>query len=122
DIASWHWIFLINLPIGIVGLVYASKVLAPDDVEPSETFDFIGMLLLSPGLALFLYGISSIPGARQEEGTAFTTEVVATMALGAVLIAAFVPWALRKANIHPLMDLRLLRNKNLTVALITMSF
>ncbi|MBE7324542.1 DHA2 family efflux MFS transporter permease subunit [Nocardioides sp. Y6] len=122
DIASWHWIFLINLPIGIIGLVYASKVLAPDDVEPSETFDFIGMLLLSPGLALFLYGISSIPGARQEEGTAFTTEVVATMALGAVLIAAFVPWALRKANIHPLMDLRLLRNKNLTVALITMSF
>src|SRR5690606_9542981 len=34
DVASWHWIFLINLPIGIIGLVYAAKVLEPDHVEP----------------------------------------------------------------------------------------
>jgi hypothetical protein len=32
--------------------------------EPSESFDFLGMLLLSPGLALFLYGVSSIPGRQ----------------------------------------------------------
>src|SRR5690606_13064607 len=36
DIASWHWIFLINLPIGIFGLVYAFVVLPKDHVEPSE--------------------------------------------------------------------------------------
>src|SRR5689334_14967525 len=60
-IASWHWIFLINLPIGIAALIYAAIVLPKDNVSPSESFDFVGMLLLSPGLALFLYGISSIP-------------------------------------------------------------
>jgi EmrB/QacA subfamily drug resistance transporter len=58
DSASWHWIFLINLPIGIAAFVYAFLVLPKDHVEPSETFDWVGMVLLSPGLALFLYGVS----------------------------------------------------------------
>ena len=74
DIASWHWIFLINLPIGIVALVYAAIVLPKDSPTPSESFDFVGMLLLSPGLALFLYGVSSIP----EAGTVWDTKVLTT--------------------------------------------
>src|SRR5690242_6570527 len=107
DAASWHWIFLINVPIGVAAVVYAAIVLPRDDVSPSETFDFVGMLLLSPGLALFLFGVSSIPGAKQDDGTMWTTRVVVTAVLGLVLIAAFVPWALRRSNIHPLVDLRL---------------
>ena len=67
DNYSWHWIFLINLPIGLVALGYASWVLPKDTPHPSESFDWIGMALMSPGLALFLYGVSSIPG----EGTEF---------------------------------------------------
>src|SRR3954468_8718693 len=63
DTASWHWIFLINIPIGIVSLVYAKMALPKDRPEPSESFDFVGMLMLSPGLALFLFGISSVPEA-----------------------------------------------------------
>src|SRR5687767_3464015 len=54
---SWHWIFLINLPLGVVAFIAASRVLPRDEPQPSESFDFVGMLLLSPGLALFLYGI-----------------------------------------------------------------
>jgi EmrB/QacA subfamily drug resistance transporter len=115
--ASWHWIFLINLPIGIIGLIYAWMVLPKDVVEPSETFDWIGMLLLSPGLAAFLYGVSSIP----EHGTITAREVWLPGVIGLALMTAFVPWALRKANIHPLVELRLLKNRNLTVALIAMS-
>src|SRR5690349_11473343 len=65
DAASWHWIFLINLPIGIGALIYAWVVLPSDSPQPSESFDFLGMLMMSPGLALLLYGVSSIPG----EGT-----------------------------------------------------
>ena len=65
EVASWHWIFFINLPIGIIAFIMAWRVLAKDSPTPSEKFDFVGMLLLSPGLALFLYGVSSIPG----EGT-----------------------------------------------------
>ncbi|WP_110180905.1 DHA2 family efflux MFS transporter permease subunit [Nocardioides solisilvae] len=121
DIASWHWIFLINLPIGIFAFGYALVVLEKDHVEPSETFDWVGMVLLSPGLALFLYGVSSIPGAKEEHGTPWTAEVVGTMVAGVLLLVAFVPWALRRANIHPLVELRLLKDRTMTVALITMS-
>ena len=71
DAASWHWIFLINLPIGVVALIYAQFALPKDEPEPSESFDFLGMLMLSPGLALFLYGVSSLP----EAGTFAATKV-----------------------------------------------
>jgi EmrB/QacA subfamily drug resistance transporter len=121
DVASWHWIFLINVPIGVIAAVYAWRVLDRDQVHPSESFDFIGMLLLSPGLALFLYGVSSIPAAKQEHGTMWTAHVVPFLAIGLVLIVAFVPWALRKHNIHPLVQLRLFTNRYMTIAVITMT-
>ncbi|HEX4472743.1 MAG TPA: DHA2 family efflux MFS transporter permease subunit [Nocardioides sp.] len=121
DIASWHWIFLINVPIGIVAAIYAFLVLDKDDVSPSESFDFVGMLLLSPGLALFLYGVSSIPAAQQEHGTMFTKTVVISTLLGLALVVAFVPWALRRSNLHPLVQLRLFTNRYMTVAVITMA-
>ncbi|QIK77255.1 DHA2 family efflux MFS transporter permease subunit [Nocardioides piscis] len=116
DNASWHWIFLINLPIGIAAIVYAAIVLPKDEVEPSETFDWLGMLLLSPGLAAFLYGVSSIP----EHGSAAHVEVLAPMIIGIVLVIAFVPWALAKRNAHPLIELRLFKNKDMTVAVLAM--
>ncbi|MBZ5739305.1 DHA2 family efflux MFS transporter permease subunit [Nocardioides mangrovi] len=121
DAASWHWIFLINLPIGVLAIGYASVVLPRDDVEPSETFDWLGMVLLSPGLAAFLYGVSSIPAAKEEHGTLWTAQVVAPAIIGALLIAAFVPWALNRRNLHPLVDLRLFGNRTMTVAVIAMA-
>lgn len=69
---SWHWIFLINVPIGAVAWILALIVLKPDAPQPSESFDFVGMLLASPGLALFLFGVSSIPG----EGTVASARVL----------------------------------------------
>lgn len=114
DAFSWHWIFLINVPIGVVALVLAVVVLAPDSPEPSESFDFVGMLLASPGLALFLYGVSSIPG----EGRVIATKVLVPGLIGLVLIAAFVVHALRTA--HPLIDVHLFRNRDLTFAVLTM--
>jgi MFS family permease len=117
DVASWHWIFLINVPIGVAAIVYAAIALPKDHVQPSETFDWLGMVLLSPGLALFLYGISTIP----ETGTFFATKVVVPVAIGTVLIVAFVPWALARRNLHPLIDLRLFQNRNMTIAVLSMS-
>jgi EmrB/QacA subfamily drug resistance transporter len=115
--ASWHWIFLINLPIGAIAFVYALFVLPADRPTPSETFDFTGMLLLSPGLALFLYGVSSIPG----EGTVWAAKVLVPALVGLVLVALFVLRALFRAPEHPLIDLHLFRNRPLTVAVVAMS-
>src|ERR671921_905132 len=88
DIASWHWIFLINLPIGIAALAYSFTVLPKDEPSPTERFDFLGMLLLSPGLALFLFGVSSI--AEGGEGASFGPRVWVSATLGVLLIVAFV--------------------------------
>ncbi|TQF68713.1 DHA2 family efflux MFS transporter permease subunit [Rhodococcus spelaei] len=115
EAASWHWIFLINLPIGIIALTAAFMLLPQDKPSPSESFDFLGMLLLSPGLALFLFGVSSIP----ETGTVASARVLVSAGIGLVLIIAFVFHALRKD--HPLIDLRLFKNRNLTIAVTTSS-
>ncbi len=115
EIASWHWIFLINVPLGIIAIVYAWFVLEKDSPHPSESFDVVGMLLMSPGLALFLYGVSSLPG----EGGDFGSPHVWVPALaGLLLMATFVWWSFRPE--HPLLDLRLLTNRNLAISLITM--
>jgi len=117
DIASWHWIFLINLPIGAAALAYAALVLPADSPTPSESFDFVGMLLLSPGLALFLFGVSSIP----EAGTVWSTRVLVSAAVGLLLVLGFVMRSLFRAPEHPLMDLQLFRNRALSVSVIAMS-
>ena len=117
DAASWHWIFLINLPIGAVALVYALVVLPKDNPTPSETFDFLGMLMLSPGLALFLFGVSSIP----EKGTIWATKVLVPMLIGLVLVTLFVLRTLFRSPEHPLIDLRLFRHRALSIAVVTMS-
>ncbi|MGW4370641.1 DHA2 family efflux MFS transporter permease subunit [Nocardia takedensis] len=116
DIASWHWIFLINLPLGIVSVIVAWVVLPQDRPEPSESFDVLGMLLLSPGLALFLFGVSSI--AESGQGASFGPRVWASATLGAILVVAFVLYSFRPR--HPLVDLRLFKNRELSIATVSM--
>jgi len=114
DSASWHWVFLINVPLGAIAIVYAYLVLDKDNPEPSESFDFLGMALMSPGLALFLYGVSSIPG----EGTVTASKVWIPAVVGLALIVTFVFHSFRPE--HPLLDLRLFKNRNLAISIITM--
>ena len=116
ETASWHWIFFINVPIGIVALIAAWRVLAKDEPSPSESFDFVGMLLLSPGLALFLFGVSTIP----EEGTFASAKVIIPVVVGLLLMTGFVFHALRRQD-HPLIDLHLFKRKQMSVSVITMS-
>ncbi|MFI5428964.1 DHA2 family efflux MFS transporter permease subunit [Aeromicrobium sp. UC242_57] len=116
DAASWHWVFLINLPIGIIGLLYAQRVLPKDSPEPSESLDVVGMILLSPGLALLLYGVSTIP----EKGTLMAGKVLIPMLIGLALIIVFVFYSFKPK--HPLLDLRLFKDRNLTASVITMFF
>jgi len=113
--SSWRWIFLINLPIGLATVVLAGIVFPKDHPARSETFDVIGGLLLSPGLATFLFAASSIPG----RGTVADRHVLIPATIGLTLIAAFVVHALRRAD-HPLIDLRLFRKRVITQANVTM--
>jgi EmrB/QacA subfamily drug resistance transporter len=113
--SSWRWIFLINLPIGLATVVLAAIVFQRDHPARSETFDVIGVLLLSPGLATFLFAVSSVPG----RGTVTDRHVLIPATIGLALIAVFVVHAWHFAD-HPLIDLRLFQNPVLTRANVTM--
>jgi EmrB/QacA subfamily drug resistance transporter len=115
DTSSWRWIFLINLPIGLATFVLAGIVFPRDHPARSETFDVVGALLLSPGLATFLFALSSIPHC----GTVADRRVLIPAVIGLTLIAAFVVHALHRAD-HPLIDLRLYQNPILLRANVTM--
>jgi EmrB/QacA subfamily drug resistance transporter len=95
-------------------VIYALLALPKDSPHPTESLDVVGVLLMSPGLALFLYGVSSIPG----EGTFLSAKVLVPMIIGVVLMVAFVLHTFRPE--HPLLDLRLFRNRDLRAATTTM--
>ena len=58
DDHSWRWIFLINVPIGIVAIILAQIVLERDEPQPAHRMDWLGMALLSPGLTALIFGLA----------------------------------------------------------------
>jgi EmrB/QacA subfamily drug resistance transporter len=99
DSASWRWIFFINVPIGIVAFILALMVLDPDQPQPAHRLDWLGMLLLSPGLAIFIFGLAE----SSTYGFGSARSWGPTLA-GVILIAAWFIHSWRSPN--PLIDLR----------------
>src|ERR1700691_4300969 len=56
--ASWHWIFLINIPIGLIGLVMATRFMPKIATEPTAPFDYIGFVLSGLGVGGLAFGLS----------------------------------------------------------------
>jgi EmrB/QacA subfamily drug resistance transporter len=114
DDISWRWIFFINVPIGIVALVLGMRILDKDKPKPAEQLDWQGLLMLSPGLAALIYGLAQVPKA----GGFGSAEVLIPGIAGAVLIAGFILRALRAS--HPLIDLKLFKNRTFSISSIAM--
>jgi EmrB/QacA subfamily drug resistance transporter len=115
DAISWHWIFFVNVPIGIVtGLLALRLVEGRPGIGIREGADAPGAVLVTAGLMLAVYTILGV----QEHGWASTRTLgLAAIAIG--LVAAFV---LRQARIEkPLMPLRLFKSRNVTGANIVMA-
>ncbi|MDU0347224.1 DHA2 family efflux MFS transporter permease subunit [Actinomyces sp. MRS3W] len=103
EVASWHWVFLINLPFGLAAAGLGLFMLPRDDDRGATRLDLPGVLLMSPGLALTLWGVSNAGS-----GAAFTAPIVwVPLVLGVVMVAVFVRRSLRAE--HPLLDLTILR-------------
>jgi EmrB/QacA subfamily drug resistance transporter len=99
--ASWRWLFLVNVPVCLAGIVMAVLFLPDDSGERRvRAFDGVGFALLSPGLVLFLYGSDHL-----QETTGRLLLVVA-----AVLLALFVRHGLAKGD-GALLDLELFQRK-----------
>jgi EmrB/QacA subfamily drug resistance transporter len=103
--ASWRWIFFVNLPVGLIAIASAVRLLPATAPRPAQRLDVRGVVLLPGGLALFLYGL-----AQTSQHAQLTAPAAAgPMAVGAVLMALFVRHALRAAD--PLIDVRLFRRR-----------
>jgi EmrB/QacA subfamily drug resistance transporter len=107
--ASWRWLFLVNLPVGVLAIVLAVLFLPNDREETrSREFDLPGFALLSPGLVLFLYGSDHL-GERIG---------LAALLLSTVLLALFFRMAVRKGD-RALIDLQLFKSKTFSASAVT---
>jgi EmrB/QacA subfamily drug resistance transporter len=111
DQVSWRWIFFINLPVGAAALFAAHRLLPEAKPRLGERLDLRGLILLSPGIALFLYGMSEA-GNRGGFGNART---IVAGSVGLALVALFVWHALRRGK-TALIDLSLFRRRGFAAA------
>lgn len=102
---SWRWIFFVNVPIGIVALWLAKDFLPRSTPDGAHRFDTRGFFLLSPGLAILVYGLSSVGTAGGFHGRS----VWLGIGIGTLLTGLFVWHALREKA--PLLELHLLKDR-----------
>ena len=103
DNLTWHWIFLVNIPIGIAAFLFGWALL---EEQPSEhgRFDLAGFVLSGAGLALVLYAL--------DQGSSRGWGAPAVVACGLVGLAALVTLVVVELRVdEPMLDLRLLGNR-----------
>jgi EmrB/QacA subfamily drug resistance transporter len=105
---SWHWIFWLNVPIGVVLIPLALRRL-DETYGPTTSLDLPGVALASGGLFGIVWGL--VRGNSQ--GWA-SPEIVIALTVGAIVLAAFVVWELRAK--HPMLPMRFFRNRAFALA------
>lgn len=100
--SSWRWIFFINVPIGILGVVLVNLAVADIREKGTRPFDFIGFLLTGVGLAALAFGLENVGRSALPPAA-----VAALLAIGAAAIFAYLRHADRVP--HPIVDLALMK-------------
>ncbi|WP_341280673.1 MDR family MFS transporter [Paenibacillus sp. FSL H8-0537] len=108
--ASWHWIFLINLPIGIAALIVGNKFLPNLERQKAPALDILGMILAPIAFAMLAFGVS-------EGGTDWgsTRTLTGLIVGGSALILFIIVELLQK---QPLLELRVFRSSDFTRSII----
>src|SRR5436190_4402153 len=120
DNFSWRWIFLINIPFGILSILLTTALIADPPTFVRKTFktglklDYIGLGLLATGLA----ALEIMLDEGQREDWFSSPMIVSTAAIALVALVAVVVWELRQTD--PVVDFRILKNRNFAVAAVTM--
>src|ERR1700758_2287779 len=108
---SWHWIFLINIPIGLLGIVMAMKFIDPIKSVDPERFDLYGLVLAGVGLAGIAFGLS-VAGLNLLPWSV----VAALVGVGSISMTLYVIHARRTRS--PVLDFSLLRLPTMRAAII----
>ncbi|CAO95065.1 multidrug transporter subunit MdtD [Erwinia tasmaniensis] len=108
--ATWHWIFLINIPIGILGIFYARKYM-PDFTTPKRRFDMLGFLLFGLGLVGISSGIELFG-----ERVVSSLIALAVLLTGIVLLLLYIAHARRHPS--PLIPLPIFKTRTFSVGIV----
>lgn len=109
-VASWHWIFLVNIPFGILGVALALGFIEKDQpTAPRGGFDFVGLALLAVAFGGLLGGLEMV-GKALLPGPA----IAAMVAAGLLTLGIY----LRRKAEHPLLDFGVLRFKTFRISLV----
>jgi EmrB/QacA subfamily drug resistance transporter len=104
DTLSWRWIFFVNIPIGVLGFLFAARFLRESREPDPGRFDYWGFVLSATGLPLVLYALAEAPGAGWT-----SSKVLITGIAGIVLLALLVVVETRVAE--PMLALRLFKDR-----------
>jgi MFS family permease len=116
DGPGWEWVFWLNVPIGIVLFLFASRLLPESrDVNVARSFDVAGALTITAALALLMYAIVETP----DYGWG-SVRTVTLFALAVALLIAFV--VIEKRTKEPLMPMRMVRSRTLVAANVGLGF
>jgi EmrB/QacA subfamily drug resistance transporter len=125
EYADWRWCFWVNLPVAIIAIVAAIPIV-PESRAPGDTrYDIPGAVVITTGLASFVYGFTRVAEASQENagaggsGESGWTEpwALVFIAVGALLVALFVVIETRTRN--PLLPMRIVLDRNRGGAFLT---
>ncbi|MBD0860592.1 multidrug efflux MFS transporter [Gordonia sp. zg691] len=107
EYTSWHWIFLVNVPVGILAVILAVWKLPYGDTAPDrDRLDLLGLALLSGSLVCLLYGLSS---ASSHGG--FTDPGVLGWLIGGAAGLGIYTWHSLRRGADSIVDVRLLTNR-----------
>jgi EmrB/QacA subfamily drug resistance transporter len=109
EILSWHWIFLVNIPVGALVFALSLRLLPPVPGNASGRLDIGGAVTVTAALMLAVYAI-----VNGNDTGWLTAETLALLGAAAVLVAVFLTIEARIAN--PLMPLSLFRNRSVSSA------
>lgn len=104
---SWHWIFFLNVPLGLAALVVALRLL-PREKAPARPFDGIGFVLTGAACFALVYGLELVGRDQASRGTV----AVALLGTAAIWGAA---WIHARRQTHPLLDLRAMAIRSYSV-------
>jgi EmrB/QacA subfamily drug resistance transporter len=108
---DWHWIFWLNVPIGLVALALGARLL-PESHGAPERLDLVGVGLVSGGVVGLVWAL-----VRASDVGWSSPEILGTLLAGGALLAAFVGWEQRVAE--PMVPMRLFRNPAFAVGNVT---
>ncbi|TFY98199.1 MFS transporter [Ramlibacter humi] len=106
---NWHWIFLVNLPIGVVVALLCRALIAPGGGAAGQRLDWFGAITITASLMLAVYAV-----VNGNEAGWTSVQTLSLLGAAAVLLGLFI--AIESRVAAPLMPLGLFRHRNLTVA------